>query len=145
MSLSDSATDPVLPGLDFEPDDIYVLHDLEQVRAATTLLRIQILDSLASKAMTVRELGHQLGTNSTQLYYHVGKLEQVGLVRLVHTEVQGGIQQKYFRARAHYYYLSPDLLHSDRSEEIVESIRTLAMLGWIEDVRASPSTRRSSP
>jgi DNA-binding transcriptional ArsR family regulator len=108
--LDDSAADTMLPGLGFEPDEIYVLEDLEQVRAAATPLRVQILDCLGAKARTVREVGQVLEISSNKLYYHVGELERVGLVELVHTEVQAGIQQKYYRARAHYYYLSPDLL-----------------------------------
>jgi DNA-binding transcriptional ArsR family regulator len=115
--LDDSAAETALPGLAFEPQEVYVLEDLDQVRAAATPLRVQILDSLGERARTVREVGQVLDINSTKLYYHVGELERVGLVRLVHTEVQGGIQQKYYRARAYYYYLSPDLLRGFGTED----------------------------
>jgi DNA-binding transcriptional ArsR family regulator len=119
--LDDSPAETALPGLAFEPEEVYVLEDLEQVRAAATPLRVQILDSLGERARTVREVGQILGINSTKLYYHVGELERVGLVRLVHTEVQAGIQQKYYRARAFYYYLSPDLLRGIGSEDRVSA------------------------
>jgi AcrR family transcriptional regulator len=117
VGLDDIVAERPLPGLEFTPDDVYVLEELDQVRAAATPLRVQILDCLSSRALTVRELGQELGINSTKLYYHVGELERVGLVRLVHTMVQGGIQQKYYRSRAHYYFLSPDLLRTYPDED----------------------------
>lgn len=115
--MSEAEEEEALPGLGFEPEEVYVLSELEQVRAATTPLRIQILDCLGPRPMTVREVGQELGISSTKLYYHVAELERVGLVKLVHTEVQSGIQQKFYRALAHYYFLSPDLLRSYRSAD----------------------------
>lgn len=120
-SVSEAEADEALPGLGFEPAEVYVLSELEQVRAATTPLRIQILDCLGPRPMTVREVGQELGISSTKLYYHVSELERVGLVRLVHTEVQSGIQQKFYRALAHYYLLSPDLLRGYRSADTVDA------------------------
>lgn len=102
-----------LPGLGYEPDEMYVLEDLEQVRAVATPLRVQILDCLMTRARTVREVGQVLGINSTKLYYHVNELERAGLILLVDTEIQSGIQQKYYRSRANYYYVSSALLHGN--------------------------------
>jgi DNA-binding transcriptional regulator GbsR (MarR family) len=69
---------------------------------------------LAVEPLTVKQVGEKLAISSKKLYYHVGELERVGLVRLVHTEVQSGIQLKYYRALASYYYLTASILHSDR-------------------------------
>lgn len=115
--MDETRPDQKLPGLEFEPDELCVLESLEQVRAVATPLRVQILDCLGARALTVREVGQALEINSTKLYYHVGELERVGLVKLVDTDVQSGIQQKYYRSAAHYYFLSPDLLRGSRSEE----------------------------
>ncbi|HLI52529.1 MAG TPA: winged helix-turn-helix domain-containing protein [Thermomicrobiaceae bacterium] len=103
----------VLPGLDFAPDEMYVLQSMEELRTLANPLRIQILDRLIEAPRTVRDIGAMLGINSTKLYYHVGELEKVGLVRLVHTEVQSGIQLKYYRAAALYYHVTPAMLHLD--------------------------------
>ena len=102
-----------LPGLDFQPADLYVIESLEELRTIANPLRIRILDCLIEQARTVKEVGYQLGIGSTKLYYHVGELEKVGLVRLVHTEIHSGIQVKYYRAIASYYYLSASMLHED--------------------------------
>ncbi|HLI52666.1 MAG TPA: winged helix-turn-helix domain-containing protein [Thermomicrobiaceae bacterium] len=103
-----------LPGLDFQPDEMYVLQSPEELRALANPLRIQILDQLIDEPRTVRDVCGMLGINSTKLYYHVGELEKVGLVRLVHTEVQAVIQLKYYRAAASYYYVTAAVMHDSR-------------------------------
>lgn len=104
-------SEPSLPGLDFQPDEMYVVQTMEELRTLTNPLRMRIIDRLIESPRTVREVGNLLGISSTKLYYHVGELEKVGLVRLVHTEVQSGIQLKYYRAAARYYHVPPAMLH----------------------------------
>ena len=59
------------------------------------------------------QLGDQLGESSTRLYYHVGVLEKVGLVRLVRTESRAGSVPKYYRAVARYVSMPLWLLHEE--------------------------------
>ncbi len=106
----------VLTDANLEPVAVYVLNAIDELRAVANPIRVRILDCLGSKPMTVRDLGKLLQTGSTNLYYHVGELEKSGLVRLVRTEIQSGIQLKYYRAIAHYFYLSPTLLHGGKDE-----------------------------
>jgi DNA-binding transcriptional ArsR family regulator len=103
-----------LPGLEFRPAERYVIETLEELRIISNPLRLQILDALIAAPLTATQVGDQLGISSKKLYYHIGELERVGLVRLVHTEVQSGIQLKYYRAIAGYYYLTASMLHSDQ-------------------------------
>lgn len=106
-------TDTVgLPGLNFVPADTYVIESLDELRTIANPLRVRILDCLIAAPHTVQEVRKRLGIPSTKLYYHVAELEKAGLIRLVHTEIQAGIQLKYYRAIASYYYLSPNLLHN---------------------------------
>lgn len=114
-----SATSPATTasvGLDSEPLDIHVIQSTDELRAIAHPLRVRILDCLIAQPLIVRDIGKLLHTSSTKLYYHVGELERAGLVRLVHTEVQSGIQLKYYRATARYYHLSSAFLHGNRSE-----------------------------
>ncbi|HEU5424646.1 MAG TPA: helix-turn-helix domain-containing protein, partial [Nitrolancea sp.] len=103
-----------LPGLDFRPAERYVIQSIEELRVIANPLRLRVLDCLILEPLTVKQVGEKLGISSKKLYYHVGELERIGLVRLVHTEVQSGIQLKYYRAVAAYYYLTASMLHSDR-------------------------------
>ncbi len=103
-----------LPGLDFRPQERYVIQTLEELRIVSNPLRLQILDALIAAPLTVTQVGEQLGISSKKLYYHIGELERVGLVRLVQTEIQSGIQLKYYRAIAGYFYLTASMLHTDQ-------------------------------
>lgn len=104
-----------LPGISFRPAERYVIQTLEELRILANPLRLRVLDALIAAPLTATQVGEQLGINSKKLYYHIGELERVGLVRLVHTEIQSGIQLKYYRAVASYYYLTASMLHSDQS------------------------------
>lgn len=100
--------------LEFVPAERYVIQTLEELRTLASPLRLRILDCLIAGPSTVKQVGEQLGSASKNLYYHVGELERLGLVHMVHAEVQSGIQVKYYRASASYYYLTASMLHSAR-------------------------------
>lgn len=104
-----------LPGIEFKPDERYTIQTLEELRIIANPLRLQILDALIAEPLTVSQVGDRIGISSKKLYYHIGELERVNLVRLVHTEIQSGIQLKFFRAAARYFYLTASMLHSDQS------------------------------
>jgi DNA-binding transcriptional ArsR family regulator len=92
-------------------DDLPIVHELatlEQLRAVSDPLRVAIFRLLREREQTVKELCDELGESSTRLYYHVGELERVGLVRLVRTEAKSGTVHKYYRS------VSPtSLLHEE--------------------------------
>jgi len=101
----------------FEPADVYVIEDLQTLRACLHPLRLEILECLQREPLTVAQIGERLGIHSTTLYYHVRALEQAGLIRLVRTAVESGIQTKYYRAIARFYRLAPALLQAGNGEE----------------------------
>jgi len=129
-----------LPGLDFRPAERYVIQTLEELRVISNALRLQILDVLIAGPYTVTQVGEQLGIQSKKLYYHIGEMERVGLVRLVHTEVQSGIQLKYYRAIASYFYLTASMLHTDRSVKNADASE--GFLGFLLE-NSAQSLRRS--
>ena len=55
--------------------------------------------------------------SSTRLYYHVGELERVGLVRLVRTETKSGTVHKYYRSVSRFLNVPTSLLHVTGSPE----------------------------
>jgi DNA-binding transcriptional ArsR family regulator len=114
-------TDRPLPALEFVPAERYVIQTLEELRALSNPLRLRILDYLIEGPSTVKQLGELLGTTSKTLYYHVGELDRLGLVRLVHAEVQSGIQVKYYRAVAACYWLPASMLHAERDPDSADA------------------------
>ncbi|MGA7670091.1 MAG: helix-turn-helix domain-containing protein [Nitrolancea sp.] len=133
-------TTDLLPGIDFRPAERYVIQTLEELRILANALRLQVLDALIAAPLTATQVGEQLGIISKKLYYHIGELERVGLVRLVHTEVQSGIQLKYYRAVASYYYLTASMLHSD--QDVRNADASEEFLGFLLE-SSSNALRRS--
>jgi DNA-binding transcriptional ArsR family regulator len=97
-------------------DDLELLHELrtlDELRALSDPLRVLLYRLLREQERTVKELCDLLGESSTRLYYHVGELERVGLVRLVRTEARSGIVQKYYRSVARFVCVPFSLLHDE--------------------------------
>lgn len=99
----------------------YEIETVEQLRAIADVLRIRIIDLLEKRAMTVTQLGEQLGLAPAKVHYHVRELERVGLLELVETREKGGILEKYYQPIAHFISVNKALLMAPSNE-------TLAML-----------------
>ncbi len=97
--------------------DQYQLESIEQMRAMADDLRLRILELLAHDAMTVTEVGRQLGVPTNKTHYHVRELERVGLVRQVETRERGGVLEKYFRAVARDFIVPSTLLRGTTDDE----------------------------
>lgn len=109
-------------------DDMLFCHELtslDELRALSDPLRVSLYRLLREDEHTVKELCDLLGESSTRLYYHVGVLERVGLVRLVRTEARSGIVQKYYRAVARFVSLPAWLLHEE-----MDSPQSRAAADW---------------
>jgi DNA-binding MarR family transcriptional regulator len=83
-----------------------VIRKAEQLRAMRTPLRQEILDGIERLgACSVKELASSLGREPASLYYHVHRLEEVGLVR-----------EKAARRTESVYQLSAPRILIDRNE-----------------------------
>lgn len=89
--------------------DIYMLRELDQIKAIADPLRLKILHVLSEKSMTTKQVGERLGENVNKLYHHVETLESVDLIKLTHTKRNRGTLEKYYKAVAKHFTLSPVL------------------------------------
>ncbi|MBX6342634.1 MAG: helix-turn-helix transcriptional regulator [Thermomicrobiaceae bacterium] len=80
--------------------DVFVIRDLETLRAVSDPLRLRLFELLRGGPRTVKQLAAALDLPPTRLYYHVGQLEAHGLVRVVDTRVVSGIIEKRYQATA---------------------------------------------
>ena len=112
-----------------EPDDVLYL-DRDQLRLISDPLRQRILRLLARREMSGSEVAAALEDAPSNLYYHLDRLREAGLIRLVRTEPRRGATEKYYRAVARAFSASPELLLTlpdDRSadEEMLGTVRGL--------------------
>jgi Helix-turn-helix domain len=78
------------------------IDDLETVRLISDATRMAILQAFAASdtPLTVKRLGEILAIPATKLYYHVGLLEDRGLIRVVGTRLVSGIVEKSYQPAA---------------------------------------------
>ncbi|PIO47434.1 MAG: hypothetical protein CMR00_10290 [[Chlorobium] sp. 445] len=119
--------------------DIYMLRELEQVRAIADPLRIRILNVLCEKAMTTKQVAEYLGENINKLYHHVETLEAAGLIKMVETRRNRGTLEKYFRAVAKHFTLSPVLfeVRLDTEDDVSELTFSSTLQATLTELKES--------
>jgi DNA-binding transcriptional ArsR family regulator len=80
------------------PAHVFVIRDLETLKAISDPLRLRLFGLLQGEARTVKQLAKELGVAPTRLYYHINQLEELGLVRVAETNLVGGIIEKQYQA-----------------------------------------------
>lgn len=90
----------------FWPDDIQIIDTIETLKIVADPLRLRVLAALRRAPATAKELARQLATPLKGLYYHLGLLEEHGLIRVRSTRVVSGIIEKQYEAAA--YRISVD-------------------------------------
>lgn len=78
----------------------YDLKDLRELRAIAHPLRVEIYELLTQEPMTNKAIADTLGVEPQKTHFHVKELERCGLIRLVESRTNGGVVEKYYRARA---------------------------------------------
>jgi len=103
-------------------NESHEITSLEQLRAMADMLRLQIIDLLKERAMTVTQVAGLLNIAPAKMHYHVHELERVGLLRLVKTQEKGGVLEKYYEAIARELSVSKALLLSVPPDESLAAI-----------------------
>lgn len=109
-----------------EPDDQFVITNLETLKILSDPTRSEILTLLGHEALTVKEISKRLKANLHKMYYHINLLEEHGLVRVVETRLVSGIVEKHYRTTARRFPLDNSLLkfgsteHSDLLDMLLE-------------------------
>jgi predicted ArsR family transcriptional regulator len=89
--------------------------------------------------MTVTQVANALGEKPNRLYYHINKLEQARLVRLVETRPYRGILEKYYQSVAEEFKTDESLLRlreetQETTESLYQAMRAL-FESTLEDLR----------
>jgi DNA-binding transcriptional ArsR family regulator len=96
-----------------------VLTDVEQLKAISDPLRLDLLDAMthdAERTWTAKELAERLGTGQTKLYHHLNLLEERGFIRVAETRVVSGIVEKRYQVTALNYRVDRQLLAGSEAE-----------------------------
>ena len=102
-----------------EPAAEMVITDVEQLKAISDPLRLQLLERISGdprRSWTAKELAEDLETKQTKLYHHLALLEERGFIRVAATRVVSGIQEKRYQATARSFRVDRSLLTGADSE-----------------------------
>ncbi|TCP55872.1 helix-turn-helix protein [Tumebacillus sp. BK434] len=77
-------------------DSVYEVTSLEQMKALSNKLRVQILNQFDEEPRTSKQLADLLGLPASKVHYHVRELHRTGLLVLVETREKGGVIEKYY-------------------------------------------------
>jgi len=74
------------------------LNTVEEIKIYSDPYRLRILKTFLDfgRPATVKEVADRMGEVPAKVYYHVKKLESIGLVSIDHTEIINGIVAKYY-------------------------------------------------
>ena len=106
-----------------QPDEEFVISDLETIHIVSEPLRLQILEILKETPKTVKMVSKELGVNQVKLYYHFKLLEEHGLLRITEERMVSHLIEKVYQTRARSIRIATDLLTSEKA--VSESSETL--------------------
>jgi DNA-binding transcriptional ArsR family regulator len=76
--------------------DTALFRDLDELRVVAHPLRLRLLSLLTGEARSAAEAARLLGESQANVSYHLRRLAQAGLVRLVEeTAIRGGVAKRY--------------------------------------------------
>lgn len=97
------------PQPNFEPDDVFVVDDLDTLKVLADPLRLRILEIMHDPS-TVKQVANELELPPTKLYYHINLLEKHNLIVLVDTRIVSGIIEKHYQVAAWMVRVEKNLL-----------------------------------
>jgi DNA-binding transcriptional ArsR family regulator len=94
----------------FQPADELTIKSLETLKVFSDPLRQQIIEALAERPKTVKQIASELELVPTKLYYHINLLEEHGIIVVVETRIVSGIIEKHYITAARNFYIERTLL-----------------------------------
>lgn len=100
----------------YEIVETFSIEDLETLKILTHPQRIEILHTL-QQPKTVKSIAAAIEADPTKLYYHIKKMEKIGAIQVVETNIVSGIVEKKYLVTAHNYQVDENLFTGDEPVE----------------------------
>jgi DNA-binding transcriptional ArsR family regulator len=115
--------------------DVVYLDRIEQAEALLKPQRIEVLRRLA-EPRSCTEVAAELDQTPQRVYYHVKRLVEAGLVRLVAERRVRGINEGIYQAAGRSYWLSAGLVGRIGLRETTDRLSLGYLVDLLEDVQA---------
>jgi DNA-binding transcriptional ArsR family regulator len=110
-----------------EPQETFVISDLETLKVVSDPLRVQILELTLDQALTVKQIAQATDLTPSRLYYHINLLEKHGLLEVASTRLVSGIVEKSYRCVAQHIKVEKELFFSspEGAESLAQAFTTV--------------------
>jgi DNA-binding transcriptional ArsR family regulator len=102
----------------------FLIKDRETLKLFADPLHVQILETLETGPLTVKQVAACLGLAPGKLYYHFTILEKAGLIHVAETRQVANLLEKTYQSAASHFDIAPDLL-TTRTKEGRDSVYDL--------------------
>ena len=103
--------------------DVFVISDLDTLKAVSTPFRQKLMQLMAEEVRTVKEMARELDMPPSRLYYHVNQLEKHGVIRVVDTRLVSGIVEKRYQLAARNFRVDRRLLAAGgKQDQVLETL-----------------------
>lgn len=104
---------------------------IEQAKLLGSALRIKIIAAIEEDAKTSKQVAVEINESPGNVHYHMKKLYEGDLIKLVEEKQVGGVVQKYYLARATTFSSDQEVypeLHPDSEAEAKGSLSAAILL-----------------
>ncbi|MCD5415231.1 MAG: helix-turn-helix domain-containing protein [Clostridiales bacterium] len=107
--------------------EIFVLRELEQLRAISHPYRVEVLESFShEEPRSAKQIAEKLGEPHAKVNYHIKNLLNVGILNLVEERVKSGIIEKYYLPAARVIVIDRNFLNNT-DEDVIRSLNQVSV------------------
>ena len=103
--------------------------------------RRQIVSMLRDEALTVKEIAGRLGLTPQNIYHHMNRLQDAGVVKLSYERREGHIIESYYSTSADNFVYSEDRIPENTTQSYMDVLNGLNELGHELDARLDAASR----
>jgi DNA-binding transcriptional ArsR family regulator len=109
---------------DYELDEMLVVTAPEQLHALADPLRATLLELLLERAATVTEMAQAVDRPKSTVAYHVNRLVDAGLFKVVGTRRVRAIEERYYGRVARTLYIG--MLHHPEDQAVAAEVNSIS-------------------
>jgi len=127
------------------PDQVRMLREITE--EAFALLgdetRRRIIFLLRDNEFTVKEIASRLGMTAQNIYHHIGRLQEAGLVRVIDERLSGHLMERLYTVTADTFIYNEDKMEENEYQSSFDILNGLNELGIGVEVSEENAERLS--
>ncbi len=93
-------------------NEVFVVKELEQIKALSSPYRISIVEAFNGEEATAKHISTKIGEPHSKVNYHIKLLAKVGLLQLVKESPKYGVIEKYYQPIAKSFIIDSKITNN---------------------------------